>query len=644
MISPETIALVRERTNVVAVIQESVPSLKRRGRSWVGLCPFHKEKTPSFHVNPDRGFFHCFGCQESGSAIDFLMKHDGLTFPEAVRALAERCGIEVQEDGRRDTTEVDRQKKHRDDLYSVMQVAAAFYERQLHEHPDKAYAVEELEKRGVEGAQDTLQAFRMGYAPAAWDSLAQHLKAQGLSPALAEQVGLLVPRSSGGGHYDRFRHRLMFAVMDTQGRVVAFSGRALRDVPGAAEAHRDPPPKYINSPESPIYTKGNLLFGLFQARHAIRQEDAAVLVEGNFDVVSLHARGLSNVVAPLGTAFTDEQAKLLRRYASRVVLCFDGDAAGRKATRAAREPCRAAGLSARVAIMPVGSDPDALARDKGIEAVRDSVGQARELLRFLIDDAMDAAFNAADVYERSARVRVVARLMADEEDPLARSMLKTYADEVAGRLDLVRRADSGRGEHSPETFRMLQSLMEKELRQAQARDAQRAGPKRGESTEAPRRARISIKNPGGPARREIVGALLDYPELLGDPEVAAACALLEGNSARAVAALAECTKSSHNGEKTLYTTEFLAQMPPAIHAFAAERLAAPVLESMDEAKAVVLSNAEKLKSMMTQRETKELSEELQSGAQDWETELALAEEAAKRQKQTRGLGGGGQQD
>jgi len=214
LISPETIALVRERTNIVAVITESVPSLKRKGRSWVGLCPFHKEKTGSFNVNPDRGFFHCFGCQESGSAIDFVMKHDGLTFPEAVRALADRCGIPVEEDQKRDTTEFDRVKKHKDDLLAVMNIAATFYERQLHEHADKEYAIEELAKRGLKPDQDVIQQFRIGYAPATWDSLAQHLKMQGLSPALGEQVGLLVSRPGGGGHYDRFRHRLMFAVND----------------------------------------------------------------------------------------------------------------------------------------------------------------------------------------------------------------------------------------------------------------------------------------------------------------------------------------------------------------------------------------------------------------------------------------------
>ncbi len=646
MISPDTIALVRERTNVVAVIQESVPSLKRRGRSWVGLCPFHKEKTPSFHVNPDRGFFHCFGCQESGSAIDFLMKHDGLTFPEAVRALADRCGIEVEEDQKRDTSEVDRQKKHRDDLYSVMSVAATFYEHQLHEHEAKSYAIDELKNRALEPTHDVIQQFRIGYAPGAWDSLALHLKAQGLSPALAEEVGLLVPRSSrwgnspnpsdqldprssaprvsGGGHYDRFRHRLMFSVMDTQGRVVAFSGRALAELPNTKQ--QDPPPKYVNSPESPIYTKGHLLFGLFQARHSIRHDDNCVLVEGNFDVVSLHARGLTNVVAPLGTAFTDEQAKLLRRYTNRVVVCFDGDSAGRKATRAARTPCRVAGLTARVALMPQGSDPDALARDKGIDAVKDAVAQAHEIVRYMMDDALDATFSAADVFERSARVKAVVKILAEEEDQLARSQLKVIADELAGRLDLVARADGARGNRSPETFRMLESLIEQELRKVQKAPARQADP------------RQKALEPGRMARREIVGALIEWPELLGDPEVEAVCTLLENESARIVAALASWMKTSPNGEKTLYTTEFLAQMPPAIHAFAAQRLASPRLENKEEAKSVVLSNAEKLKSMMLQRETKELSQELRQ-ASDWETELALVEEAARRQKQARGLGG-----
>ncbi|HSO36506.1 MAG TPA: DNA primase, partial [Labilithrix sp.] len=437
MISPETIALVRERTDIVAVITEGVSSLKRRGRSFVGLCPFHKEKSPSFHVNPDRGFFHCFGCKESGSAIDFLMKHEGYTFPEAVRALAERAGIPIEEErGTPQSSEADRQRKAREDLYAVNALAATFFEQELRKNEHREYALEELARRGLVPGKDpkideVLQAFRIGYAPGAWDGLTTFLKAQGVSPVAAETVGLLVPRSSGSGYYDRFRHRLMFAVVDPQGRVVAFSGRALRELPAVEprpglvrlgpdaqdpDAHK--PPKYINSPESPIYTKGQMLFGIHQARHSIRQEELAVLVEGNFDVVSLHALGITNVVAPLGTAFTTDQAKLLKRSAPDIVFLFDGDAAGRKAARLSREAVRAAGLSARVADLPNGIDPDELARTKGKQAVVDLLASAKGLLEALIQMSLDESFTQADAYEKQARIAFVAKLIAEEDDPM----------------------------------------------------------------------------------------------------------------------------------------------------------------------------------------------------------------------------------
>ena len=650
MIPPETIALIRERTNVVALIQEAVPTLKKRGRSWVGLCPFHKEKSPSFHVNADRGFFHCFGCGEGGSAIDFLMKHDGLTFPEAVRDLAERCGIAIEEETR-PSTEVDRQKRAREDLYAAMSVAAGFYEKMLREHPDRGDALDELEKRGLlpvwakdgggePGAvEDALQAFRIGYAPADWDSLARYLKDQGISPTTAEQVGLLAPRQGGSGHYDRFRHRLMFAVVDVQGRVVAFSGRALRERPDAKPGG-DPPPKYINSPESPIYTKGALLFGLFQARHSIRQEELAILVEGNFDVVSLHARRIGNVVAPLGTAFTLEQAKLLKRYTGDVVLCFDGDAAGRKATRASKEPCRGAGLTARVAILPQGVDPDELSRTKGAEGVKDVVERAQGMFEFLIEDALNESFVAADAYERAARVQQISRLLSEEDDPLVRSMMKTHVDRVAGRLDLINRADSGRGVHSPEIFRALGDKVNRDLMAARARDSQRehARGAQGVTGTDPRRARVSGAEPGKAARGEIVGAFIDFPQLLEEPEMTSCLDFLEGDASLTVAALRACTKTTPSGEKTLDSTAFLAQMPPAIQSFAARRLAAPRFETVEEAREAVLSNAEQLKRMMADRDTDELVK-VQLKATDWETQMDLAREADERVR-SGGKGGG----
>ncbi len=639
MIPPETIALVRDRTNIVAVIQESVPSLKKRGRSWLGLCPFHKEKTASFHVNPDRGFFHCFGCKESGSAIDFLMKHDSYSFPDAVRVLAERCGIVIEEENR-PREEVDRAKKHKDDLYGALSVAAAFYERQLREHPDRGYALHELEQRGLlpswtrereptaEEAKidDVLQAFRIGYAPGGWDGLANHLKTQGISPSIAEQVGLLVPKQTGAGHYDRFRHRLMFAVTDPQGRVVAFSGRALEPLPGDDKPDQKPA-KYINSPESTVYTKGQMLFGIYQARHAIRHADQVVLVEGNFDVVSLHARGIENVVAPLGTAFTPEQAKLIRRYAGNVVVFFDSDSAGKKATRASREACRSAGLFARAAVAPNGKDPDELVRVEGPAAIKDAIAGARGMLEFLLDDLFDETFGAQDLQTQVQRVERATRLVAEEDDPLARSLAKSHADRLLGRLGLVRREDNSRGEQSPDILRHLESRLRKALAVEQA--------KRPPEPTHPKHARIAVQLPGSAARREIVGALIDFPELLDLEEVTDAVSMLVGESARIVAALAQSrrwSEGSEGAEKRLDNDAFLAQMPPAIHSFAAQRLAAPKFETAEEAKDVIQRGASALRKLALHEAKESLRNE-----EDWETQVQKGRELTEQFSSAHGV-------
>jgi len=652
LIAPETIALVRERTDIVALVTENVPSLKRRGRSFVGLCPFHKEKSPSFHVNPDRGFFHCFGCKESGSAVDFLMKIEGLTFPEAMRDLAERAGIPIQEDFR-ERTEVDRQKKHKDDLYAVSHLAATFFEQQLRDHPHRASPLAELARRGLtptwgrdpegrgpdrsggstetsEGPSaidDALQAFRIGYAPPAWDGLSTFLRAQGVSPMAAEQVGLLVPRSSGSGHYDRFRHRLMFAVVDPQGRVIAFSGRALAPLPGD-EGDKgdksDKPAKYINSPESPIYSKGQSLFGIYQARHALREEQVAVVVEGNFDVVSLHARGMKNVVAPLGTAFTADQAKLLKRFVTQVVLLFDGDAAGRKAVTASRAPLKDAGLPSKVANLPAGADPDDVARAKGVDALREIVGRARGMLEFLIGDLLDTTFNQADAYERAARVGEVGKLLAGENDPLVRSLAKSYADELASRLDMHGLRRSRDDTSTPEGFRALEQAVKRAL--ATTSDAPALRP--GESGEPPRRARVPPRPLGAEHRRAIVGALVEYPDLLHDPEVAPFLELMEGDSAIAVAALAKW-RTPAAGE-ALDPQRLLGELSGPVQAFAARRLAAPTLETKDAAKGELLLNGERLRRLMTTRDMADLVQQQHDAEGDWEAMAALGREATER--------------
>ncbi len=628
MISPATIERVRDRADIVAVISETVPSLKRRGRSFVGLCPFHKEKSPSFHVNPDRGFFHCFGCKESGSVIDFVMKQESATFPEAVRSLAERYNIEIEEDRGPERPEQDRLKKLRDDLYSVNAAAATFWEEELKTNEHAHFAHEELKKRGIpfgesEEIDGVLRGFRMGYAPSGWDGLAVYFRKQGISPYAAEQVGLLVPRSSGGsGHYDRFRHRLMFAVVDEKGRVVAFSGRALPALP--EDGQKESPAKYMNSPESPIYTKGHTLFGLHQARHEIRKAEEAILVEGNFDVVSLHARGIQNVVAPLGTAFTVEQAKLLRRFAPRAVLAFDGDSAGKKATRAAREAIATAGLSARVLRIPEGKDPDDLVRTRGAKGFLDLLSSAKEYTEHLIDEALDSNFTSASALEKASRLDEVMKLIGAQDNPLVRLELKALADKLAARLDL-HGLEAGRDhEKSSESFRMVEQMVRRQVATERAQAP----------AVTPRDARVSAKVPGTEERKAISQALIECPDLLVDPELEADLQILEGKSVEVVLAL---RKAWNFEQGKLDVDAFLTALPTDLLAWAKTVLAQPTFIDPKEAKEYLRGNAEKLKRLLLAQSTNELARENYRTQGDWEDEQERALEAAKQSYEKHGV-------
>ncbi len=643
MISPKTIAEIRDRVEIVSIVSETV-KLKRQGRSLVGLCPFHKEKTPSFSVNPEKGFFYCFGCKEKGNVFDFLMKVEGLNFPEAARRLADNAGIEIEETAtdaeRRDA---DAARRAVDDLYAVNQLAAHWFERQLREHAQAPIAWDEIARRGLAPergsgdernpdpdrardldprVRDALQAFRVGYAPAGWDGLTQFLAQQGVSPVAASKVGLIAPRKSGSGHYDWFRHRLMFTILDVQGRVIGFSGRVLPD-PDSGVVDKQSP-KYINSPESPVYQKGQTLFGLYQARQAIRQEEEAVLVEGNFDVVSLHARGISNVVAPLGTAFTGVQGKLLRRYASVVTLLFDGDAAGKKATREARETCRTSGLVAKVAILPGAKDPDDFVRERGPDALQAAVKASRGILEHLIESSLDEAFERGDAHERGARVREVVQLIASEDDPTVRAMAQTYADNIAQRLGLPDAA----------SFRLLQSAVSRALAQAS-----QGGSGSAEGTRPARVAPASAApNPVGLA---ILGCFLDFPDLLNEPEGEVAIRELAGDPALGVAAIANAQKAGQEaGQKFGHDgIEILAYLPAAIHTFAAQRLASPRHEQREDAKHELVSNAQKLKQQGLSKQKAQVVEALHRiermgdpGAED-----ALLRERNRRVREKRGL-------
>jgi DNA primase len=425
--------------------------------------------------------------------------------------------------------------------------------------------------------------------------------------------------------------------------VVAFSGRALAE-PTADEVRTynlpapkpggDPAPKYINSPESPIYTKGELLFGLHQAKQSIRTEERAIVVEGNFDVVSLHARGLGNVVAPLGTAFTTDQAKLLKRYATEVVFLFDADVAGVKAVRQSREPVREAGLTAKVASIPDGGakDPDELARERGIEAVHDVVGQARGMLEWLIDRTLDGSFSAADVREKLERVELIKKLLSEEDDPLVRMMTKNYANELAARIDL-KTVDGHSRRVAEDSFRVL----EESVRKAVAKAGPPPPMKQGESREPPRHARITPRMAGVGERREIVGVLVEFPVLLANPEVQAVLSLLEGNSVRIVMALEACLVPSAGGIRHLDTDRFLAQIPEQVKAFVAERLAAPQHEGQEAALRHLLDNGKKLQGLALNEEIRGLTEDQGRAAGDWDREVENARAAEARIRASHGV-------
>jgi DNA primase len=427
LISEATVAQVRERTDLAALVGEYV-GLKRSGASLKGLCPFHSEKSPSFYVHPERGFFHCFGCQASGDAFAFLMRLEGLSFPEALRRLADRAGVTLEEESGPEDRAARRARARREQLYGLVEAAAGFYVRMLAEHPHAHRATEELERRAM--SPETVARYRLGYAPSEWDGLARFLAERGYAARDAEEVGLLVRRRSGSGHYDRFRHRLMFPVSDLRGRIVAFSGRAL-EPPAGQEPPPEKPAKYINSPETPIYTKGDIVFGLHEARVAARRADSVILCEGNFDVLALAQAGLENVGAPLGTALTAEQAKALRRYGSRVTLLFDADAAGRKATRAAFPLLAEAGLGAQVVTLPPGEDPDSFLRSKGVEAMQRLVDNAPPIVEAIIESAATEA--GRDPRGKATAIEALGPVLAKVDNPVERQL---YLERVASAFGL----------------------------------------------------------------------------------------------------------------------------------------------------------------------------------------------------------------
>lgn len=405
------IADLKSHADIVQVVQERVP-LRRAGVAWKGLCPFHGEKTPSFQVNGDKGVFHCFGCGVGGDVIKFVELYDKVTFPEAVRQIASRVGMTVPE--AEESREEGNAQRDREALLKVHEIAAGWFREQL-ATPAGAAARRQLHDRGL--TADTIEQIGAGYAPASREALKARLMKDGFPMPVLLRTGLLVQRDEGTV-LDRFRHRLIIPIHRDTGAIVAFGGRAM-------DAGQQP--KYLNSPETPIYVKGRTLYGLHLSKSSIARAKHVVMVEGYFDFAQAFQAGITNVVASSGTALTQAQAKLLKRFASKVVLSFDPDAAGQGAAARSSELLVAEGFQVNVAVLPAGDDPDNFIRKAGAAAYQERLRNSRQYLEYLLDRASAGHDFSKDDSRReflSAMLAVAARI----PDAAARDQ---FADRLA---------------------------------------------------------------------------------------------------------------------------------------------------------------------------------------------------------------------
>jgi DNA primase len=449
LIPEDVIQRIRERADIVEVVGSHL-SLSKAGQNFKGLCPFHSEKTPSFTVSPSRQMFHCFGCGEGGNVFSFLMKIDGATFPAVVRTLGDKYGIEVDQPV---TSPAARQRTEtRERLFALNRQAAEFFHRTLADTAGHT-AMTYLEKRGM--ASSTIERFGLGYAPAGWDHTLNALTKAGATIEDLVSAGLIVAREQASrkgqdaaGYYDRFRARVMFPIRDLQKRVIGFGGRILDDGQ----------PKYLNSPETPLFSKSRTLYGLDVAREGIIQSEQIVIVEGYFDAIALHQAGLSNVVATLGTALTSEHIELIRRFTHHVVLVFDPDAAGVRAALRTMDLFLGSGLTVQVVSLPAGEDPDTFARGQGMDAFMALIRQAPSLLEFTVQGSLKTG-RQGSVEDRVRCVEEVLALLQKISNPVEKAAsIRHVADQLGldekvllerYRAMALRRSASSQGKAEP---------------------------------------------------------------------------------------------------------------------------------------------------------------------------------------------------
>jgi DNA primase len=414
MIPSSTIDEIRNKADILTIIGEYV-ALKKRGKNYLGLCPFHSEKTPSFTVSPDKQIFHCFGCGEGGNIFSFIMKLENVSFAESVAMMGERVGIQVKDTGIKTGAPQDKER-----FFMIMELSQKYYHDTLDSEQGQG-AKEYINKRGL--SDEAVAAFALGYATSSWSGLFDHLFKKGVSKEDMLKLGLIIERNDKSGYYDRFRSRLMFPIFNIRGKVIGFSGRILT-------AATPDDAKYINSPDSPIYNKGYSLFGIYQTKDEIRHLKTAVIVEGNADLLSCWQSGVKNVVAPLGTALTSSQAKLISRFATKAVLAFDADNAGINAAAKGVDTLKDEGLSVYVANYEGGKDPDEAIKAKGAESFKKSIDEPTAWMEFMVMHAI-SKHDLKEIEARAKAAKEAAFIIGQEKDELIR---KGYIRLVADKL------------------------------------------------------------------------------------------------------------------------------------------------------------------------------------------------------------------
>jgi DNA primase len=415
-ISPATLERIRAASDIVDIIGAHLP-LKKAGANFIALCPFHKEKSPSFNVNPHKQIFHCFGCHKGGDVFTFVKEYENIGFVDAVRRLAERAKIPLEFD----QNPAAQESRHlKDQLLDIHEQLTTRWQNCLANEAAGQLARDYLAKRGV--SAEAIKLFRIGAAPESWDDTVNWAKSKNFDLATVEQAGLIIKKEETGRHYDRFRERLMFPICDEQGRVVGFSGRVLSGDEKTA--------KYVNSPETPIFTKSKIFFGLDKSKRAILDAGFAIICEGQLDLIACFMNGVQNIVAPQGTAFTEQHARIIKRYANEVVLCFDSDNAGQNAIVRSLDHLLASGLAVRVAVVPPPHDPDSFIKANGGEAFRKLVENAEGFFDYYLNRL--CATN--EINSDKGRLAIL-RSMSEAVHKTGNSVLiDTYAQKTALRL------------------------------------------------------------------------------------------------------------------------------------------------------------------------------------------------------------------